>query len=197
MAEPARGSTRRNVNLPSESRPCLGEKHHPFSSGQHYYSHLIRGVTSCPQLRTILDRGVYAALDQSSLPAFLPHSSRLSHQVVSARAHGLERAPSGPALAPPRCVSAHLQTGLASAQRGVPPGCFSHPACSWTGRESSSSLTLPAPFAAMSRDGEPLHLVHVFYSTPKGALCQGVGYVGSCIELKRLVQLNMIAFRTF
>ncbi len=42
MAEPARGSTRRNVNLPSESRPCLGEKHHPFSSGQHYYSHLIR-----------------------------------------------------------------------------------------------------------------------------------------------------------
>ena len=140
---------------------------------------IYRGVTSCPQLRTILDRGVCAALDQSSLPAFLPHSSRLSHQVVSARAHGLERAPSGPALAPPPCVSAHLQTGLASAQRGVPPGCFSHPACSWTGRESTSSLTLPAPFAAMSRDGEPLHLVHMFYSTPKGALCQDVGYVVS------------------
>jgi len=160
MAEPARGSTRRNVNLPSESRPCLGEKHHPFSSGQHYYSHLIRGVTSCPQLRTILDRGVYAALAQSSLPAFLPHSSRLSHQVVSARAHRLERAPSGPALAPPPCVSAHLQTGLASAQRGVPPGCFSHPACSWTGRESSSSLTLPAP-ALPCREMENLSISYM------------------------------------
>jgi hypothetical protein len=31
-------------------------------------------------------------------------------------------------------VYAHLHTGLASDQRGCPPGCFSHPACSWTGR---------------------------------------------------------------
>jgi hypothetical protein len=44
---------------------------------------------------------VFAALDQSGLPAFLPHSGRLAHQVMSARAHGLERAPLGPAIAPP------------------------------------------------------------------------------------------------
>jgi hypothetical protein len=31
-------------------------------------------------------------------------------------------------------VYARLHTGLASDQRGSPPGCFSHPACSWTGR---------------------------------------------------------------
>jgi hypothetical protein len=44
---------------------------------------------------------VLAALDRSSLPAFLPHSSRLSHQVLSVGVHGLERAPVGPAIAPP------------------------------------------------------------------------------------------------
>jgi hypothetical protein len=41
----------------------------------------------------MLDNCVLAALDQSNLPAFLPHSGRLSHQVMSARAYGLERAP--------------------------------------------------------------------------------------------------------
>jgi len=45
-----------------------------------------------PNSRNLLDNRVYAALDQSSLPAFLPHSGRLTHQVLSASAHGLERA---------------------------------------------------------------------------------------------------------
>jgi len=31
----------------------------------------------------------------------------------------------------------------------------------------------------MSRDGEPLYLVHAFYSTPAGSACQGVGIVVS------------------
>src|SRR5258708_12712866 len=44
---------------------------------------------------------VLAALDQSGLPAFLPHSGRLAHQMMSARAHGLERAPLGPPKPPP------------------------------------------------------------------------------------------------
>jgi hypothetical protein len=44
---------------------------------------------------------VRAALDQSGLPAFLLYSGRLFHQVMSASAHRLERAPAGPALAPP------------------------------------------------------------------------------------------------
>src|SRR5260221_14341066 len=117
---------------------------------------------------------VFAALDQSGLPAFLPHSGRLAHQVMSARAHGLERAPLGPAIAPPLCVYAHLHTGLASDQRGSPPGCFSHPACSWTGREFIRSLTSRAPCPPMSRGGEPLYLAHAFYATRERAFCQQI-----------------------
>src|SRR5260221_10231059 len=94
---------------------------------------------------------------------------------MSARAHGLERAPLGPAIAPPLCVYAHLHTGLASDQRGSPPGCFSHPACSWTGREFIRSLTSRAPCPAMSRGGEPLYLAHAFYATRERAFCQQIG----------------------
>jgi hypothetical protein len=43
---------------------------------------------------------VLAALDQSDLPAFLLYSGRLSHQVMSASAHGLDVPPRGPAIAP-------------------------------------------------------------------------------------------------
>jgi hypothetical protein len=56
---------------------------------------------------------VLAALDQSGLPAFLLYSSRLFRQVISASAHRLDRAPAGPALAPPLFVQAHLPAGLA------------------------------------------------------------------------------------
>ena len=48
---------------------------------------------------------VLAALDQSGLPAFFLYSNRLFHQVMSASAHRLERAPAGPALAPPLYTS--------------------------------------------------------------------------------------------
>ena len=78
-------------------------------------------------------------------------------------------------------VSAHLQTGLTSDQRGSPPGCFSHPACSWTGRgihDCGSCVLLcqsPAPCSAMLRDREPLHLAHAFYSIAKGSWCQAIG----------------------
>jgi hypothetical protein len=37
----------------------------------------LRGINSCPKLQTIFDNRVLAALDQSGLPAFLPHSIRL------------------------------------------------------------------------------------------------------------------------
>jgi hypothetical protein len=46
-------------------------------------------------------RVVLAALDQSGLPAFLLYSGRLLTLVMSASAHRLERAPAGPAIAPP------------------------------------------------------------------------------------------------
>src|SRR5258708_6980847 len=78
-------------------------------------------------------------------------------------------------------VSAHLQTGLTSDQRGSPPGCFSHPACSWTGRGTPDCLSCvllcqsPAPCSALLRDREPLHLAHVFYSIAKGSWCQVIG----------------------
>ncbi len=48
-------------------------------------AHFIRGVI-CSQI-------CGTDLDQSGLPAFLPHSSGLSHQVLSARARWLERSP--------------------------------------------------------------------------------------------------------
>jgi len=87
---------------------------------------LCSGVNSCQNCQTILDNCVLAALDQSGLLAFLPHSGRLSHQVMSTRAHGLERAPFGPAIAPPPCMYAYLHTGLAcfcgvSLHRLLPP----------------------------------------------------------------------------
>ena len=81
-------------------------------------------------------------------------------------------------------VYAHLHTGLASAQRGFPPGCFSHPACSWTGRGTHdashlffSAISLSPPCSAVLRAGETLHLVHAFYSIAKGSWCQVIGYV--------------------
>src|SRR6266513_2216448 len=72
-----------------------------------------RAISSCPDSLTNLDHRVRAALDQSGLPAFLPLSGKLAHQVMSARAYKLERAPQGPTIAPPPCVRAHLHAGLA------------------------------------------------------------------------------------
>src|SRR5258708_9757380 len=54
------------------------------------YLHRLRDVNSCQNCQIILDNSVLAALDQSGLLAFLPHSRRLSHQVMSTRAHVLE-----------------------------------------------------------------------------------------------------------
>src|SRR5258708_23069784 len=48
---------------------------------------------------------VLAALIQSGFLAFLPHSRKLSNQVMSWRAFGLERTPCGPTIAVPPCVS--------------------------------------------------------------------------------------------
>jgi hypothetical protein len=59
------------------------------------------GLLWYQQLPKILGNSVLAALDRSGLPAFLLHSGRLFHQVMSARAHRLERALFGPAIAPP------------------------------------------------------------------------------------------------
>jgi hypothetical protein len=70
------------------------------------------------------------------------------------------------------------------ASLGCPSTGFSHPACSWTGRESISSLTSRS---AMSRGGEPLYLVHAFYSTRERSFCQQIGNVGF---LKCLFECN-------
>ena len=61
---------------------------------------LERSINSCPKSRTILDNSVLAALDQSGLPAFLPHPIRSLTQVLSARACGLERALAGTSDSP-------------------------------------------------------------------------------------------------
>src|SRR5260221_14129297 len=57
------------------------------------------------------------------------------------------------------------------ASLGCPSTGFSHPAYNWTGR----ALTQPTPRSVMSRDGEPLYLVHAFYFTTDASVCQGVG----------------------
>jgi sarcosine oxidase, subunit beta len=80
-------------------RTSLGDVHSPVvvSTGARFVEQTWTGV-------------VLAALDQSGRPSFLLYSGRLSHQVMSARAHRLERAPSGPAIAPPLsqvCSSAY------------------------------------------------------------------------------------------
>ncbi len=62
---------------------------------------------------------------------------------------GLERFPFGPTRAPPLLnVHAHLHAGLASDQRGCPPGCFSQATCSRSGRVSTplfGGLSFPLP----------------------------------------------------
>jgi hypothetical protein len=118
-----------------------------------------RGVTSCPDSLTNLDNRVLAALDQSGLPAFLPHSGKLAHQVMSARAHGLERAPSGPTIAPPPYVRASLHAGLAcfigvSLHRHLPSRIYLN--------RASRTPSGPPPRAGMyKRENLSFH-VHVF-----------------------------------
>jgi hypothetical protein len=103
-----------------------------------------RGVNRYPTCESILDNSVLAALPRSGLPEFLPNASKLSKQERSSRSLGLKLHPFGPAIAPPLCVPAHLQAGLASNQRGVPQGCFSHPTCSRTGRRCYLDLIAAA-----------------------------------------------------
>jgi len=73
-----------------------------------------RGVSCCPDSFTNMDYRVRAALDQSGLPAFFPLSGKLAHQVMSARAYKLERAPARTNDSPTTdAVRAHLHAGLA------------------------------------------------------------------------------------
>jgi hypothetical protein len=79
------------------------------------------GVTSCPDSLTNPDNCVLAALDQSGLPAFLPHSGKLAHQVMSTRAHGLERAPARTNDSPTTLRACSSARGPGLLHRGVPP----------------------------------------------------------------------------
>ena len=67
------------------------------------------------------DNRVLAALDQSGLPAFLPHSGKLAHQVKSARAHGLERTPARTNDSPTTFRACFSARGPGLLHRGVPP----------------------------------------------------------------------------
>jgi hypothetical protein len=148
-----------------------------------YWSN-VRGVPSCPQLRTILDRGVCAALIRSSFPK-VPATCR----EVSASGAALEvmRVGTAPLWAN---ASPTTFTCLLTCRRAWHPingvslpdaspiqpvaGQGVCPSRSLTSR----ALAQPAPCSAMPRDGEPLHPVHVFYSTSKASLCQEVENVG-------------------
>jgi hypothetical protein len=67
------------------------------------------------------------------------------------------------------------------ASLGCPSTGFSHPASSWTGRQSIRSLTGRAPCSGMSRDGEPLYLAHAFYPTRERRFCQEIENVALSI----------------
>src|SRR5260370_15218285 len=97
----------------------------------------VRGVNCCPRSETTLDNSVLAALDQSGLPAFLPHSGRLAHQVMSTRAHGLERAPVGTSDSPTTftCMLTCIRAWPASL--GCPSTGFCPPTCSRRARGAS------------------------------------------------------------
>ena len=118
--------------------------------------------------------GVLAALDQSSLPAFLPYSGRLSHQVPSQRAHGLERAPSGPATAPPLSRVCSLADGPGLRKLGVPPQAF--PIQDVPG-QGVYSIVLRRPHSGMDKRENLSALVHAFYSIASGAVSQAFGIV--------------------
>ena len=93
-----------------------------------------RGINSCPKSKTMLDNSVFAALVGSGLPKFLPHIGKLFPQELPSRRSGLELHLDRPAIAPPLCVPAHLQAGLACHQRGVPPAGYSQVTSSHSGR---------------------------------------------------------------
>jgi hypothetical protein len=80
-----------------------------------------RGVSSCPDSLTNLDHRVRAALDQSGLPAFLPLSGKLAHQVMSARAYKLERAPARTNDSPTTLRACSSARGPGLLHQGVPP----------------------------------------------------------------------------
>jgi hypothetical protein len=66
-------------------------------------------------------KAVSVALGQSGLPVFLPHSSRLSPQVVSSTRCRLEHRPVGPTGAPPLCRVCSFAYGPGLDQRDCPP----------------------------------------------------------------------------
>ena len=66
-------------------------------------------------------KAVSVALGQSGLPVFLPHSSRLSPQVVSSKRCRLEHRPVRPTGAPPLCRVCSFADGPGLDQRDCPP----------------------------------------------------------------------------
>jgi hypothetical protein len=104
----------------------------------------------------MLDNRVLAALDQSSLPAFLPYSSRLSHQEPSAKAHGLERAPLDQ-REPHHFACLLICRRAWPASSGCPSTGFSQATCSRSGR----ALTQPALTALPCRETENLSTSYI------------------------------------
>ena len=92
----------------------------------HGHSHLRRYgpdvVSTVAQIcRQTWTKAVSVALGQSGLPVFLPHSSRLSPQVVSSKRCRLEHRPVGPTGAPPLCRVCSFAYGPGLDQRDCPP----------------------------------------------------------------------------
>jgi hypothetical protein len=83
---------------------------------------LVAVVSTVAQIcRQTWTKAVSVALGQSGLPVFLPHSSRLSPQVVSSKRCRLEHRPVGPTGAPPLCRVCSFAYGPGLDQRDCPP----------------------------------------------------------------------------
>ena len=110
-----------------------------------------RGVSSCPDSLTNLDHRVRAALDQSGLPAFLPLSGKLAHQVMSARAHKLERAPARTNDSPTTLRACSSARGPGLLHRGVLPQASLIQGIPEQGVSYSLWPALPAPVCTRRR----------------------------------------------
>jgi len=148
-------------------------------SVQLHYPGCRPGVNSCPDSLTNLDNRLLAALDQSGLSAFLPRSGKLAHQVPSARARGLERAPVGPTIAPPPCVRAHLHAGLAcfigvSLHRLLPSRMYLNRAC------RTPSGPLPALACTRGRTSPFLYMCSTLSHIGQVVKCFGMSWRKWC-----------------
>jgi len=101
------------------------------------YQSLDSGVCSCQNCQTILDNHCLRRPDSVQLSTVPATLQKVIGSGAALEGMWIGTFPIGPARAPPPCVYAHLHTGLASHQRGVPPRCFSQATSSRSGRVST------------------------------------------------------------